>query len=218
MSSEGVSYGELFEPVPTEVIDKGNKTSKVTPENKSCLEKNTKGNFKEYKDNLSHPLSESSFKDPFSMRENRKGNTYEESKDDQKKYETSPKEYEESYTEKDKKSLEKEEGLEEEEISEPSKKVEQPPAQIDECYYSKLEHDDRFNLLESSYNLKTDDVYYGSEIRLALGKTIISIVKEDYYLTVTREDDTKFGGTEVKIVDAVILPPLEMIWKFWEGE
>jgi hypothetical protein len=226
MNSEGVSHEELVKIDKVEVEGKRKNTSKVVPDNKIGLKKNTTKPIEESKEHNSHFSEIFSLERPFLTKKNEKDRSFEKSKDDQKKIERSPQEFEDTVISKDKlntndkdspdKEEEPEEYSKEEESEE--KKMFEPFAQDEECYYLKLKFGDQFKLQESSYNLHTHNLCIGSKVRLVVGRNIVFNTKKDLSLKVVKEDEETFDWRETKIIDAVILPPLNRILDFWNGE
>jgi hypothetical protein len=103
-------------------------------------------------------------------------------------------------------------------IFEPSKQVEQFSPQVGWCYYLNRKDGDKFHLHESSYNLDIDNLHFGSKIRLAIGGGIVDFITHHDSIGLIPKNNTLFSIYEYKIVDAIILPPLEQIWIFWNYE
>jgi hypothetical protein len=119
---------------------------------------------------------------------------------------------------KDKDSSNNEDESEEDKNIETLRKSSQPSAQVDECYYSQLKDGDTFKLQDKSYNLHTSKLYIGSKVRLVIGRGVIYNVERGISLPITTEDSNKFDAFESKVVDAIILPPLNEMWKFMSEE
>jgi hypothetical protein len=190
MNSQGVSHEELVETDQVEVDGMENGTSKVIPCNKNSFEEHNEEPIEESKEHIFQSPKVFSLERQFFKIENEKDNSDEGSRDDLMKVKTSPKEYEETviFKEKamskdkdssDKEENSKEEKLEEKKIIEPSKKLNRSPVQDDECCYLKLKDGDKFKFQEISYNLNSSRIYYGSKVRLGLGKNITEIVRFD---------------------------------------
>jgi hypothetical protein len=230
MNSEGVSHEELVETGQAEVYAVGNRSSKIVPDSKSGLEKRSTEPVQENKEHTFHLPEIFSLDRPFSNNKNDKDNSHEESKYNQMKVKSSPQECEDTVISKDKatakdkdcpgQEIKSEENYQKKELEE--EKISKPSAQVDECYYLNLKDGHFFKIDESSYNLRTCDLYLGSKVRLALGENLIDNISIDTdfpdYPEVTTEDTNELGYNKVKIVDAIILPLLEAIDYTWNGE
>jgi hypothetical protein len=224
MNFESSSHEELGETDPKKVDIMRKSTSKAVPDNKSSLEKQSTEPIYENRKHTSHFSEFFSPKRQFSKVENLKNNFHEESKGDEKKVKASLHECEDSVfskdkaTVKDKDSSDKEDISEEEKIIKPSKSVEQSLTQVHKCFDFLLKDGDQFRMHESSYNLNTNNLCFGSKVLLAIKRDIITDIREDCDLPVTTEYLEEFRHYKVIIVNAVILPSLQRIMELWYKE
>jgi hypothetical protein len=223
MNSEEVSYEELVVTGQNKVDAKGKSTSKVVLDNKKSLKKQSTEHIQENRKRTLYFSEAFSPERSLSKSENLKDYFHEESKNDQKKAKASPLESDDTVIDKDKanakdkdfsdKEYKSEENFKEEESKE--EKIIESSAQVGECYYLQLKPGDRFEFQESSYNFDTRNLYFGSKVRLAIGVRLVDSIRNDYIFDVMPEDTNIFDYDEVKIVDAVILLPLDNILAFW---
>jgi hypothetical protein len=235
MNSESVSHEELVEPSQVEIDGMENSSSKIVPDNKSNLKKHTTESIEESKEHISDFSKIFSLKRQIFTSENDKGNLLEESKYDQKNIKISLQECEDTVINKDKatskekdfpdneekseKDYSKEKDSENNKTNEFSQKIQKLTTQVEECCYLKLKTGDEFYLEENSCDLHTHNLRIGSKIRLAIGNGLINHIKNNDHVRVAlRDSDLLDTNRCVKIIDAVILPPLEEIRWFWYEE
>jgi hypothetical protein len=225
MNSKEVSYDEQGVTGQGKVDAKEKSTSKVGLDNKKSLKKHSTEHIQENRERTLYFSEAFSSERSFSKRENLKDYSHEESKDDQKKAKTSPLESDDTVIRKDEtnakdKDYSDKEYKSEENFKEESKgkRIIESSAQVGEYHYLRLKPGDRFKFQKSSYNFDTRNLYFGSKVRLAIGRRLVDDIRYDNTLEIIPEDKDDLNFCEVKIVDAVILPPLDDIRKFCRKE